>query len=608
MTNLLVLARVILATIFLVAGLAKLADRPGSRRSLSDFGIPPWLAGPGSLLLPWAELAVAFSLIPSSSAAYGALGAALLLVLFVAGIGLNLSKGRRPDCHCFGQLHSTPIGSGTIVRNVGLALLAIVILVAGGMGPAPSVLFWAGRLSPLQHAAFYGGLAVVALLGFISLLLLRIVRQNGELLERVTKPVPVTAASGDLQSAADVAANVAPNFLLPALDGPAVSLDALRGAGLPILIFFSDPNCTACQTLLPEIAEFEQKFSHAVTVVLVTRGSADANREKIQGRVSRVLLQRDREVMALYGAAGTPSAILINADGTLNGAIAQGDAEIRQRLAPFVQSLLPPAHQPHAPEGAAVAPVASVAAVAAVVGDEAPEVDLTDLAGEGLSLERFSNQARVILFWNPGCGYCRRMLPDLKAWEGEEGADRPQLIIVSSGSVDDNRALALQSPVGLDPAGFSIAQRYGVTGTPSAVLISPEGRIASQVAVGAPAILTLLKGGAPAATPPAPVVELAAYARPKKERCVQDELLSDGSMILYNGCRHQVMTLNPTAALVWEYCDGELDIAGITAEVRDVFGNGSQPSDVDADVRTVLQNLVAAGMVAPGMVDAGSAS
>ena len=38
------------------------------------------------------------------------LPALVLLLLFVGGISYNVARGRSPDCHCFGQLHSAPAG------------------------------------------------------------------------------------------------------------------------------------------------------------------------------------------------------------------------------------------------------------------------------------------------------------------------------------------------------------------------------------------------------------------------------------------------------------------------------------------------------------------
>ena len=117
----LLVARLLLAGVFLVAGVAKLADRAGSRQAIVDFGLPARLATPLGIVLPLAELAVAVALIPVSTAWWGALGALALLLLFTAGIGINLARGRQPECHCFGQLHSAPAGWSTLIRNGELA-------------------------------------------------------------------------------------------------------------------------------------------------------------------------------------------------------------------------------------------------------------------------------------------------------------------------------------------------------------------------------------------------------------------------------------------------------------------------------------------------------
>jgi uncharacterized membrane protein YphA (DoxX/SURF4 family) len=134
----LLVARVLLAVVFVVAGLAKLADRAGSRQALRNFGVPAVLTTPLGLLLQLAELALAVALLPRVSAWYGALGALALLVLFMATIGYNLARGRTPDCHCFGQLHSAPVGWPTLARNGALAALAGLVVWQGWTNAGPS--------------------------------------------------------------------------------------------------------------------------------------------------------------------------------------------------------------------------------------------------------------------------------------------------------------------------------------------------------------------------------------------------------------------------------------------------------------------------------------
>lgn len=585
------LARILLASVFLVAALTKLADPGGSRRSLAAFGVPPMLSGLLGVLLPVAELAVAIALVPVVSAVAGAIGAMLLLALFIAGIGINLLRGRRPDCHCFGQLHSTPVGWPTVARNLALLAAAAFVVMSSGNGAPVSVLAWAGPLTSIQQAAVVAGFIVLALLGLQSLLLLRVVQQQGRILERLEAPVPAgtagTVSAASAPPAGRPVGTAAPDFALPALDGRTVSLAALLAERKPVVLFFSDPNCVPCGALMPEFAELEEKHAHALTVAVITRGTAEANREKTQGRLTRVALQRDREIFEAYGVVGTPTVVLVNPDGTIGSALAQGDAAIRQLLAPLVLPTVDT--RPAAQTAAQAAPVPLVPQSAA------PAFALTDLDGGALTLDTFGDRQRLVLFWNPSCGYCQRMLPDLKSWEANAGAEHARLLVISTGTVEANRALGLRAPIALDPDGFGIARAYGVQGTPSAALIDAHGRLAAEIAVGAPAILELL-GRAPAAAPSVadePIVDLPDDAKPMKERCVHDELLADGSMVLYNACRNQVMTLNPTAALVWEYCDGDHGVDAIAAELREVFPHAR---DARHDVLVVLRDLVKSGM------------
>src|SRR5260370_37016020 len=136
-------ARILLAAVFAVAGIAKLFDLRGSRKSLEAFGVPGWLAKPLGILLPLAELACAAALIPDAWAWWGANGVLAMLALFIAGISVNLARGRAPDCHCFGQLSSSPVSWKTLVRN-------LVLLALAGLVP------WKAEEIPLAWPAISG--------------------------------------------------------------------------------------------------------------------------------------------------------------------------------------------------------------------------------------------------------------------------------------------------------------------------------------------------------------------------------------------------------------------------------------------------------------------
>jgi hypothetical protein len=119
-------ARLFLAAVFVVAALAKVADRAGSRQALRQFGVPDRLTAPLGVALPVAELALAIALLPRTSAWGGAIGALALLLLFSGAIGYSLVRGRTPDCHCFGRIGAGPrllvVSTGSVETNQAMAI------------------------------------------------------------------------------------------------------------------------------------------------------------------------------------------------------------------------------------------------------------------------------------------------------------------------------------------------------------------------------------------------------------------------------------------------------------------------------------------------------
>ena len=125
-----------------------------------------------------------------------------------------------------------------------------------------------------------------------------------------------------------------------------------------------------------------------------------------------------------------------------------------------------------------------------MVGEPAPQIELPDLNGAPLSLTYFNGEKVVVLFWDPECAFCREMLPDLRAWEDNPPGETPKVLIVSTGTEEANREMGLSSPVLLDEQ-LVVGRAFGAPGTPSAVLIDEQGQIASELAVGVPAVLAL---------------------------------------------------------------------------------------------------------------------
>ena len=467
----------LLSLVFVVAAVTKLRDPLGSRRAVTDFGVPVVLAAPLGVFLPLAELAVAVALIPTATAWWGAVGALALLLLFVVGIAINLARGRKPDCHCFGQLHSAPVGWKTLLRNGVLAAVAGFVVWQGKNEAGPSVVSWLGALSAAQLAALVGGLLVLGLLAAQWWFLIHVLRQNGRLLVRLEALESRLAAGGGVASAQNGAQQAAglpvgtqaPAFSLLGLYGETLTLESLLAPDKPLMLIFTDPNCGPCTALLPEIGRWQREYTEKLTISLISRGTAEENRAKSSEHgLTNVLLQEDWEVGQAYQANGTPSAVFVQPDGTIGTPVVSS--------AEFIRAL--------------VAQVVGISTQQPMLGEPAPEIKRTDLKGKDIDLADFRGEETLVLFWNPGCGFCQQMLADLKEWEANPPEGAPRLLVVSAGSEEDNKAMGLTSPVVLDQS-FTVGRAYGAVGTPSAVLVDAEGKVASEVVVGVEGVLEL---------------------------------------------------------------------------------------------------------------------
>jgi uncharacterized membrane protein YphA (DoxX/SURF4 family)/peroxiredoxin len=324
-------ARLIVAAVLAIAATAKLADRDGSRRAAREFGVPESLAEPFSLLLPLAELAIAAALLPGASARAAAAAAAALFLAFAVAVAAVLIRGRRPDCHCFGRLHPTPVGRGTIGRNAALVAMAGLAAVAGpGKGVGEGL---AGvDVTPVGVA-----LTVVALvLGLEGWFGWQLFRQNGRLIERVQALEESTAVGGVhvRESAGLTVGEHAPGFVLDDLNGGRRALDDLLAGGLPVALVFSDPDCGACAGLVPQLEQIGEERAGSLEIALISRGTPADNRARLEGRrLDHILLQREREVFAAYGVHTVPSATIVDEHGRIAAPLASGNLAIEQLFA-----------------------------------------------------------------------------------------------------------------------------------------------------------------------------------------------------------------------------------------------------------------------------------
>lgn len=130
------------------------------------------------------------------------------------------------------------------------------------------------------------------------------------------------------------------------------------------------------------------------------------------------------------------------------------------------------------------------------VGAKAPSFNLASSEGGKVSLEDLTAQGHAVgvVFVGPTCGSCWVLMPHLSRWQ-QSLADRLTLVMISTGTAKENEeAIAEHGIVGpFLHNGAKLLDAYRMPGTPAAVIISPEGRIASTTVVGSKAVEPLVR-------------------------------------------------------------------------------------------------------------------
>jgi methylamine dehydrogenase accessory protein MauD len=445
--------RIVLAGVFIVAGLAKLADVGGSRRAAAEFGVPGRLAGAVGIGVPVVEIATAIALVPRTTGRWGAVAALVLLTVFAAAIANSLRAGAAPDCHCFGQLHSRPAGPATLIRNVVLAAAAAALVVAG---PGSTL----ATVAPGVAAAIAGGVIAVVVVAAQWSLLLGLLRQNGRLLERVA------ALEARLPAPGGEVGSTAPALMLPNADGVPTALRPAHGERT--LLVFTDPGCGPCNALLPEIGTWQRGDLNVAVIAGGTPAEARANRE--EHGIDTVLIDEERRAFAAFAIDGTPSGILLGADGRIAAPRARGAAAVRV-LADRAT-------------GDAVGEPPSSWTLAS--GDRLPPLTLTDANGESVDLGAAGEHPRSLLFFDPHCPHCQGLLTALA-----RTGTPPGLTIVVTRRTAPPELIDLGAQVLFDPTAQAMTMA-GVDATPSLLALDEHAAIAAAPVIGGPAVLAAM--------------------------------------------------------------------------------------------------------------------
>lgn len=484
----LLLIRLFLAAIFTLAGIGKLLDLAGSEKAVKDFGVPDSVAKPFALGLPIAEIIISLLLLSVSTSWLGAIGAFLLLLVFIGGMLWQMAKGNAPDCHCFGQIHSEPVSVKSLIRNAIFAILAFFLALQGRENQGLSLLDSSDFNSEGSFMSLILGLATVGLLATVVFYLKKISEQQTQVIRRI-EVLELISHEGGREVERENLANpteglpigaIAPDFELPDINGKIVEFEHLLAQAKPMLFLFVSPNCNPCAALLPEIEIWQKELKGKLNFVFISSGKAKENLDKFAGEtLKQILLQKERETAELFGAQWTPTAVLINTDGKVSSRVAAGDKAIRELV-----------------EGIKLADLDKdlhyvVNGNGHKLGEHLPEFSNPDIFDKNVTSKDLLGKKTLVTFWSQTCPHCVNMLEDLREWDKSKGANEPNLLVLSEGEAESHQTMELKSPIILDKE-RKISKELGWNGTPSAVLLDEEGKIISETALGASNIWALL--------------------------------------------------------------------------------------------------------------------
>jgi uncharacterized membrane protein YphA (DoxX/SURF4 family) len=123
----------VLGGVFLVAGVLKAIDPQASVAAVRAYELlPAWIVTIVGWGLPFAEIALGLLLLGGIATRAVAMGAAVLLVIFIAGVVSAAARGLSIDCGCFGGGGAVEPGQTAygleLIRDTGLLLLALWLI------------------------------------------------------------------------------------------------------------------------------------------------------------------------------------------------------------------------------------------------------------------------------------------------------------------------------------------------------------------------------------------------------------------------------------------------------------------------------------------------
>lgn len=319
-----------LVAVLATSGVAKLRDRVATRDAFTALRVPAVVpADAGAAALPWLEIGLgALLLLAPAGWLVPVAGLTLALMLaYTVLIARALGFDEPVTCSCFGSIGRHDVDRTTLARNVLLSALAAVALwVAVDGGSVP------GAVTDLDSAGWYA-LAAAAVAAAVAVLVTGGVTGGGGSPHR---PADEELLDYDRQAI--------PFGALTLTSGGPTTLSELSRTQARLLVVLN-PGCGPCVRTAERLDAWAAQLGPAVGVVAVY---PDEQSALAAGEHAPELAAWEPELnVRRVFSVGTPSAILLGADGFLAGGPVAGEKDVADFVAEVLDAV---AEQPSAAE------------------------------------------------------------------------------------------------------------------------------------------------------------------------------------------------------------------------------------------------------------------
>lgn len=471
-----ILVPLLLSGVLAFSGVMKLIDAGNGVEAVTGLGVPAKVARPVATVLPYVELALAALLVVLADRALLIVTvlATLLFLAFTVAVLVQLARGQRPPCHCFGALSAEPIGWSTGVRNVLLTGLAVAaVFTSAGFDGVIASLF---DLNEISLAIVVVAVVVVAAL---TALWSTVQRLRGEIGTLRTNLIEVRglAMSGSGDGVA------IPSVLIHDVEGRDVHLEEASSRRAQLLVFVS-PNCVACHELVPLFPPTREQLGGEVDLKLISLSSAAAALEEFGDQAEHIWIDEQGKAKDALGIIGTPGAVLLG----VNGMIAAGPAHGAPEIAALIQTVAQAIgvnmmagaaqSQNQVPEPPAVGTPVPALPVVDDAGNQSNLVDALEALAPG--------DEQTLMVWRHDCSYCEQIKDQIVE---ESAAGRVVLLI--NEPLQTIRDQGITGPAFSVPAGGAYSE-VGLPGTPAAIPVR-GGKVSGTGAIGGDSVLNLIE-------------------------------------------------------------------------------------------------------------------